>query len=117
MSKAMRAAIPAWVKYKYEAELNLLARPKNSFKWCVIRPGGLLDDPATGKAAFGITKLGRVTRDDVASALALFALKEERREVANGLHLDMVQGEGTNEDELEKALDSAIANKENAWVG
>lgn len=116
----MRAAIPDWVKWKYEAELNLLARPQSgsdSFKWCVIRPGGLLDDPATGKAAFGRTPLAKVTRDDVASALALFAESEERRDLAAGLHLDMVQGEGTDESDLEKALDEAIARKDNAWVG
>jgi hypothetical protein len=51
----MRKAIPAYVKWKYEADKNLVKR--TSFKWCILRPGGLTDKPATGKAEIGRTHI------------------------------------------------------------
>jgi hypothetical protein len=47
--------ISAWFKWKYEADLNLSRR--TSFKWFILRPGGLLDTPGVGKAAIGRTHM------------------------------------------------------------
>lgn len=57
MSKTLRQAIPTWVKWKYEADLVLSKR--TAFKWFILRPGGLLDEPGTGKADIGITHLSQ----------------------------------------------------------
>lgn len=48
-----RKAIPAWYKWKYEAEKVLVKR--TSFEWIILRPGVLNDNPGTGKAAIGRT--------------------------------------------------------------
>lgn len=105
----MREAIPTWVKWKYAADKELNTR--TGFKWFVLRPGGLLDGSATGKASIGRTHLKKVEREDVALALALLADKK-RQEAAAGLHLDIVQGEG----DLTEEFDGAVARKENAWT-
>lgn len=51
----MRAAIPVYVQWKYEADKNLVKR--DAFKWTILRPGGLKDEPGTGKATVGRTHL------------------------------------------------------------
>lgn len=49
----MRGAIPAYMKWKYEADKNLVKR--DAFKWFILRPGGLNNNPGVGKAAIGRT--------------------------------------------------------------
>ena len=44
-----------YMKYKYEADKNLVLRTK--FKWTILRPGYLTDAPGTGKATIGRTHL------------------------------------------------------------
>lgn len=55
MALRVRKAIAAWYKWKYEAEKVLVKR--TSFEWIILRPGGLNDNPGTGKAAIGRTHL------------------------------------------------------------
>lgn len=112
VSEDVRKAIPAWMKWKYAADVELHKR--SSFKWFILRPGGLLDDAGTGKGDIGITHLSnRIARDDVAETLALFADDASRREKAAGLALDLVGGDAP----LEKALDAAVEKGETAWIG
>jgi hypothetical protein len=43
------------MKWKYEADKNLSQR--TAFKWTILRPGGLNNEPGTGKASIGRTHL------------------------------------------------------------
>lgn len=120
----MRKAIPAYVDYKYKADKDLILR--TAFKWSILRPGGLSNDPGTGKASIGRTHLRPTIsvrpflsslsalltvfqRDDVALTLALLA---ERPDAA-GLAIDLVGGE----DSIEGALDEFIKKGETDWLG
>lgn len=122
----MRKAIPAYVDYKYQADKDLVLR--TAFKWSILRPGGLSNDPGTGKASVGRTHLrptisvcffssldilhfvdDLLQRDDVALTLALLA---ERPDAA-GLAIDLVGGE----DNIEGALDEFIKKGETDWLG
>lgn len=55
LSERIYKAIPAYMHWKYEAEKVLTARTK--FNWTSLRPGGLTNEPSTGKAALGKTHL------------------------------------------------------------
>lgn len=55
MSERVRKAIPAYIKWKYEADKNLAKR--TAFQWTILRPGGLTDKPAAGKGAIGRTHI------------------------------------------------------------
>ncbi|PBK81720.1 NAD(P)-binding protein [Armillaria gallica] len=99
LSERIYKAIPAYMHWKYEAEKVLTARTK--FNWTSLRPGGLTNEPGTGKAALGKTHLSpTISRDDVAKALFLLATRQD----ANGLGIDMVGGENPIEDELDSAI-------------
>ncbi|WP_371402333.1 SDR family oxidoreductase [Kribbella sp. NBC_00662] len=57
-----------YLKAKWAAEEDLRAR---DLDWTILRPGGLTDDPGTGKVRLADkTGNGRVSRDDVALVLA-----------------------------------------------
>ena len=43
--------------WKYEADKDLVKR--TAFKWTILRPGGLTNDPGEGKADVGRTHLGK----------------------------------------------------------
>ena len=53
-SKATRDAIGFYSQMKYEADKNLSER--KTFPWFVLRPGGLTDEPGSGKVALGERK-------------------------------------------------------------
>lgn len=53
MSKRVRAAIPAYMHWRYEGDKNLVKR--DDFKWTILRLGGLANIPGTGKASVGRT--------------------------------------------------------------
>jgi hypothetical protein len=55
LSTRVRGAIAAYMKWKYEADKNLAKR--EAFKWTILRPGGLSNEPGTGKASVGRTHL------------------------------------------------------------
>ena len=57
MSKRVRSVIGAYMKWKYEADKNLVKR--TAFKWIILRPGGLTETPGVGTASIGRTHLGK----------------------------------------------------------
>jgi uncharacterized protein YbjT (DUF2867 family) len=58
----------AYLAAKAAAEEDLRAR---DLEWTILRPGGLTDDPPTGKVALGVPPLprGQVSRADVAAVI------------------------------------------------
>lgn len=52
----MHKALATYVHWKYEADKNLAKR--DAFKWTILRPGTLSNEPGTGKASVGRTHLG-----------------------------------------------------------
>ncbi|KAJ3560118.1 hypothetical protein NP233_g11043 [Leucocoprinus birnbaumii] len=108
MSERIRKVIPVYMKWKYEADKNLSKR--TAFKWTILRPGGLTNEPGTGKASIGRTHLSpQISRDDVAQVLALLIERED----AAGLGIDLVGGETS----LEEGLDAFIKKGETDFLG
>ncbi|TFK48183.1 NAD(P)-binding protein [Heliocybe sulcata] len=108
MSARVRGVIATYMKWKYEADKNLVER--TAFAWTILRPGGLSNEPGTGKADIGRTHLTRtISRDDVAKTLALLLDRPD----AAGLALDLVGGETP----LADGLDAVVRNKVTAWIG
>jgi len=96
------------MKWKYEADKDLVAR--NTFRWTILRPGGLKDEPGTGTASIGRTHItNTISRDDVAQTLALLVDRPD----AAGLALDLVGGDTP----IKEALDAAIRKGETDWTG
>jgi hypothetical protein len=54
-SERIRKVIPAYMKWKYEADKNLIKR--TAFKWFILRPGGLTDNTGAGTGAIGRTHI------------------------------------------------------------
>ncbi|KAL1747746.1 NADH(P)-binding-domain-containing protein [Schizophyllum fasciatum] len=107
LSERMRKAIPAYMLWKYEADKNLAQR--TAFKWTILRPSGLTNEPGTGKVAVGRTHITpSISRDDVAQALALLLERED----AATLALDIVGGDTP----VEQALDAAIKKGETDFL-
>lgn len=76
----------AYLRAKLAAEQDLLARP--GLATTVLRPGGLTDDPGTGRIALDRhVERGSVPRDDVATVLA--ALLDTGR---GGVVVELVSG-------------------------
>ncbi|KAF9449696.1 NAD(P)-binding protein [Macrolepiota fuliginosa MF-IS2] len=108
VSNRMYRVIPAYMKWKYEADKNLAKR--TAFKWTILRPVGLNNEPGTGKASIGRTHLvPTISRDDVAKVLALLVDRED----AAGLGIDMVGGEIP----VEEGLDAFIKKGETDFLG
>ena len=127
MAERVRKAIGAYMQAKYDADKDLVKR--TAFKWTILRPGGLSNEPGTGKASIGrthITKTISVSqklslhakifflikcqqRDDVAYTLALLL----DRPYAAGLAIDIVGGE----EKIEDALDAFIKKGETDFLG
>ena len=59
----------AYIAAKTGAEDDLRTR---DLDWTILRPGGLTDDPATGRVTLGFPPLpgGRIPRADVAAVIA-----------------------------------------------
>ncbi|KAJ7161149.1 NADH(P)-binding-domain-containing protein [Mycena filopes] len=108
LSNRMRGHIGAYMKWKYEADKNLVKR--DAFKWTILRPGGLNNEPGTGKASIGRTHLTTtISRDDVAAVLALLLDRED----AAGLAIDMVGGETP----IAEGLDAMVKKGETDFLG
>ncbi|KAF8734887.1 NAD(P)H-binding, partial [Rhizoctonia solani] len=105
----VRKAIAAWYKWKYEAEKVLVKR--TSFEWIILRPGGLSDNPGTGKADIGRTHLtSTISREDVATALLHLATVPSK---AAGLGIDMAGGDKP----IGPALDAFVEKGVTDWLG
>ncbi|KAJ7436610.1 NADH(P)-binding-domain-containing protein, partial [Mycena latifolia] len=73
---SVRQSIGAYMKWKYEADKNLVQR--STFKWTILRPGELSNAGGTGKASIGRTHMTpAISRDDVATALALLLERDD----------------------------------------
>ncbi|KAJ3501235.1 hypothetical protein NLJ89_g9434 [Agrocybe chaxingu] len=108
VSERIRKAIPAYMHWKYEADKNLVAR--TAFKWTILRPGGLTNEPGKGVASIGRTHLGKtISRDDVATVLALLVDRED----AAGLAIDFVGGETP----ITEGLNAFIKKGVTDWLG
>ncbi|KAI0781808.1 hypothetical protein C8Q75DRAFT_568756 [Abortiporus biennis] len=101
-SKSFHSSFREYFKWKYEADKNRAHR--DSFKWTIVRPGILNSGPGTGKGVIGRTSIRNVTRDDVASLVALIVDKPE----AAGLIVDVIGGDTP----LQQALDAAVKSGE-----
>ncbi|KAF5347243.1 hypothetical protein D9756_009926 [Leucocoprinus leucothites] len=101
-------AIPTYLKWKYEADKILIQR--TAFKWTLLRPGALSNEPGTGKASIGRTHLSPpIPRDDVAKVLALLVERED----AAGLAIDLIGGETP----IEEGLDTFVKKGETDFLG
>ncbi|KII90103.1 hypothetical protein PLICRDRAFT_40303 [Plicaturopsis crispa FD-325 SS-3] len=108
VSKNYRATLPVYAEAKYDADKDLVQR--TAFKWTILRPGYLSNDPGAGKGDIGKTHISNaISRDDVAQVLALLADRED----AAGLALDLVGGDTP----LDEGLDAAIKKRVTAWTG
>lgn len=127
MSNRIRKVIAAYMHWKYEADKNLSKR--TAFKWTILRPGGLTNDPGVGTASIGRTHLTKTItvstqekmdifhnlmkfdfqRNDVAKALALLVDRED----AAGLAVDYVGGDTP----IEEGLNAFIAKGETDFLG
>jgi uncharacterized protein YbjT (DUF2867 family) len=77
----------AYVEAKRDADAALR---DSGLDWTIIRPGGLTDDPATGRVTLGPdVERGKVTRADVAAVLA--AVLDEPGTI--GQQWDLVNGD------------------------
>jgi len=103
------ASIGTYMKWKYEADKNLVARTK--FKWTIVRPGGLTNAEGTGKATIGRTHISQsqISRQDVAQVLALLLDRED----AAGLAIDVIGGETP----IAEGLDTAIKKRDPIFLG
>lgn len=89
-----------YLRAKAEADVAVMASDR---VWTVLRPGGLTDDPGTGRVRLSAEPYrGRVPRDDVAAVLARL-LADER---ATGLVLYINGGEVP----IDEAVDSAVGS-------
>jgi uncharacterized protein YbjT (DUF2867 family) len=71
--------------------------------WTIIRPGGLIDDPGTGKVRIEATPFrGTVPRDDVAAVLA--RVLKDSRSIRRVLYVN------SGEQPLELALDGVLGS-------
>jgi uncharacterized protein YbjT (DUF2867 family) len=96
MISAMGASDPAagaeamrpYLEAKAQADTALAA---SELDWTIVRPGGLTDEPGTGRVevAPSLGRRGTITRDDVAAVLA--ACLDEPRTVR--ATFDLLQGE------------------------
>jgi uncharacterized protein YbjT (DUF2867 family) len=85
-----------YLRAKSEADAALRA---TDLDWTIVRPGGLTDDPGTGRVtAAAVTGRGSIPRVDVA-AVVVFCLVES---VAIGAQFELIAGE--------TPIDTALAN-------
>jgi uncharacterized protein YbjT (DUF2867 family) len=76
----------AYMRAKKAADEDLQAR---KLAWTIIRPGGLTDEPGTGRVALDVeVERGNVSREDVAEVL----LASLHRPFTAGLTLELVEG-------------------------
>jgi uncharacterized protein YbjT (DUF2867 family) len=88
-----------YLRAKAEADAALSATDRD---WAIVRPGGLTDDPATGRVRLDSAPFrGQIPREDVAAVLA--ALLYDPRASRRTLYLNGGQ------ESIEQALDAALS--------
>ncbi|WRT64876.1 uncharacterized protein IL334_001812 [Kwoniella shivajii] len=108
MSDRMWKAIPAYMKAKLDAELELHTRKQ--IQYTVIRPGGLTLEPAGG-VQLGKTHLQKTSGSRELVAKVVLATATSKG--TDGLSIDVMDGQGTIEDELKKVVE----NGTDSWTG
>jgi nucleoside-diphosphate-sugar epimerase len=87
-----------YLRAKAEADAALAASDR---EWTIVRPGGLTDDPGTGRVRIDAEPFSRsVPRDDVASVLV--RLLSDSRSIRRVLYVN------SGEQSIEQALDAAL---------
>ncbi|ORY27757.1 hypothetical protein BCR39DRAFT_565604 [Naematelia encephala] len=99
-------SMPDYMKAKYDAELELHSR--KALEYTVLRPGWLTLEPAGG-VELGKTQIGNTSRELVAQVLLACAQEPGTA----GLTFDVLDGQGTIQDELNKVVQGKI----DAWTG
>ncbi|KAJ9126024.1 hypothetical protein QFC24_002296 [Naganishia onofrii] len=105
LSDRMYKAIPTYMKWKREADLDLHRR--KALQYTIIRPGGLVDEPTNGKCELGTPQLGRVPRETVGEVL--LAVMENKS--TYGMVLDLMEGDM----EITKAVENAVEKGLSSW--
>lgn len=103
--------MPHYYKAKLAADevLTVLGEEKKGFGYIILRPGGLTDEPETGKISLGKTKArGMVTRGDVADVAARLLEKDGVKG-----WFDMLNGE----EETGTAIDRVLKEKVDSMEG
>jgi hypothetical protein len=112
--------LPAYAKAKLEADEYLAAlaarRKQNQsspFQAICLRPGTLIDDPATGKVQLGKTDgRGSVTREDVAIVVDRLLARSD----TNGWY-DLINGDEPVDDAVERVVKEKVDVVEGEDVG
>jgi uncharacterized protein YbjT (DUF2867 family) len=90
-----------YLRAKAEADKAVQA---SDLEWTIVRPGGLTDDPGTGRVRIDAEPFrGQVTRDDVAAVLA--RLLDDPRSVGRVLYLN------GGEEPIDAALERILAQR------
>lgn len=92
-------AFSVYLRAKAKADEAVRASDR---EWTIVRPGGLTDDPGTGRVRLESTPFrGQIPRDDVAAVLA--GLLRDPRSARRLLYLN------SGEQPVEQALDAALS--------
>ncbi|WVQ84157.1 hypothetical protein IAT38_006304 [Cryptococcus sp. DSM 104549] len=105
-SEGAWGSIGTYMQAKLDAELNLHTR--KSIDYTVLRPGHLTTEPESG-ASIGKVHIGSASRELVAKVLLAAATTPG----TEGLTLDVMDGKGSVQGELDKA----VREKADAWTG
>ncbi|KAI9760454.1 MAG: hypothetical protein M4579_001648 [Chaenotheca gracillima] len=119
VTKMKTEILPVYCKAKLEADEHLTAmaegrrRKGGVFQEIVLRPGGLSDEPATGKVCLGKTKpKGMVTRGDVAEVAARLLEAEGARG-----WFDLLSGNEDVKSAVERVVRDGVDSIEGEDVG
>lgn len=107
--------MPAYYKAKLAADetLTVLGKEREGFGYIVLRPGGLSDEPETGKVQLGKTKArGMVSRGDVAEVAARLL----ERDGVRGW-FDLLGGEEETGEAVERVLREGFDSVEGEDLG
>jgi len=89
-SERMHQVIGAYYEAKLKADRDLVTRRDRGLEYTIVRPGGLNDEPATGKVEAGKTHMmPTISREDVARVIYECILNDGTK----GLAFDCVGGE------------------------
>ncbi len=105
------AGFVAYLRAKLAAEEVLLERAAGgAFELAVVRPGGLTDEPGTGRVALERSlPRGEVSRDDVAAVLAALLGATALPPGEEGLVLELMSGDEPVDSAVARALTPAPA--------
>ncbi|KAG8908810.1 hypothetical protein FRB99_003048 [Tulasnella sp. 403] len=105
LSERMYKVMPVYLDMKLAADKDLIKR--TAFKWTILRPGGLRDEPGTGRVDLGRTHLTTpIPRDDVATILYELASRPE----ASGLAIDVIGGDKDIVPQLDAFIEEGVSD-------